>query len=117
MTWSARQDCRSPRGGPIRVELRGGTYFLNECLTLSPADSGTEKAPVIWAAYQDEHPVLSGGVRLTGWTRTKVNGHDAWVAKLPGGEKAPRIPRALDRRHAADPRSLAEAGHARPSPA
>lgn len=64
---------------------------MNECLTLSPADSGTEKAPATWTAYQDEHPVLSGGERLTGWSRTKVNGHDAWVAKLPVGDKAPVI--------------------------
>jgi hypothetical protein len=78
-------------GQPVHVELRRGLYFLNEPLTLSPADSGTEKAPVVWSAYRDEHPVLSGGVLLTGWQRTKVNGRDVWVAKLPGGDKAPAI--------------------------
>ncbi|MGC8642797.1 MAG: hypothetical protein ACP5XB_23300 [Isosphaeraceae bacterium] len=76
---------------PIHVELRGGTYFLDGALTLTPADSGTEKAPVIWSAYQGEHPVVSGGVRVTGWKRTKVNGQDAWVGKLPGGAKAPLV--------------------------
>lgn len=74
--------------GPIRVELRGGTYFLAEPLTLTPADSGTAQAPVVWSAYKDEHPVLSGGQRLANWTRTTVNGHEAWVARLPGGETA-----------------------------
>ena len=73
----------SARPDPRRAA--GGTYFLNECLILSPADSGTEKGLVTWAAYQGEHPVLSGGQRLTGWTRIKINGRDAWVAKLPGG--------------------------------
>jgi hypothetical protein len=73
--------------GPVRVELRGGFYALAEPLTLTPADSGTAQAPVVWSAYKDEHPVLSGGQRLTGWTKTTVNGHDAWTVKLPGGAK------------------------------
>jgi hypothetical protein len=77
--------------GAIRVEIRGGTYFLSEPLVLTPADSGTATQPVVWSAYHDEHPVLSGGRRVTGWTRTRVNGHDAWVASLPGGDKAPMI--------------------------
>jgi hypothetical protein len=81
---------KSP-GKPCHVKFRGGTYYLERALTLTPADSGTEKAPVDWSAFQDERPVISGGVRLTGWTRTTVNGHDAWVAKLPGGEKAPLV--------------------------
>jgi len=71
--------------GPVHVYLRGGTYFLSEPLVLTPADSGTKEAPVIWCAYQKEHPVFSGGQRLTGWTRTRLNGQDVWLTKLPGG--------------------------------
>jgi hypothetical protein len=74
-----------------QVLLRGGTYFLDEALTLTPADSGTAKAPVVWSAYPNEHPILSGGVRLTAWTRTQVNGHDAWRVNLPRGDRAPLI--------------------------
>jgi hypothetical protein len=69
--------------GPVNVFFRGGTYFLSQSLVLSPADSGTPEAPVTWSAYQNERPVLSGGQRLTGWNRTKLNGREAWVAKIP----------------------------------
>jgi hypothetical protein len=74
--------------GPIRVYLRGGTYFLGQPLTLGPEDSGTQQAPIVWSAYQNERPVLSGGRRITGWTKTTVNGREAWTAKLSDGDGA-----------------------------
>jgi hypothetical protein len=46
-----------------RIVLRGGTYRLSEPLVLGPRNSG-----VTWMAFQDEKPVLSGGVPVTGWT-------------------------------------------------
>jgi hypothetical protein len=49
------------------VALRGGTYRLDRPVAFGPADSGTPAAPVIYQAYGDERPVLSGGVRITGW--------------------------------------------------
>ena len=57
---------------------------------LAPEDSGTQQAPIVWSAYGDEHPTLSGGARITGWAKTTVNGHEAWVAKIPeNGSPAP----------------------------
>ena len=50
--------------GKVTVWLRGGTYYLPETLVFTPQDSGTEKAPVTYAAYENEEPVLSGGTRL-----------------------------------------------------
>ena len=76
--------------GPFRVELRGGFYSLREPLTLTPDDSGTAQAPVVWASYQNERAVLSGGVRLGDWSATTVNGQKALVAKLPAGIALPR---------------------------
>jgi hypothetical protein len=73
------------RAGPIHVKLRGATYFLPEVLTLTPVDSGTEEAPVVWSAYENEQPVLSGGQRLTGWSRTTVGDRPVWRTKLPEG--------------------------------
>lgn len=46
-----------------RIILRGGTYRLSEPLVLGPRNSG-----VTWMAFQDEKPILSGGVPVTGWT-------------------------------------------------
>jgi len=67
----------------IQIHLRGGVYFLSGPLTLAPEDSGTQQAPMVWSAYEDEHPTLSGGRRITGWSKTAVNGREAWVAKVP----------------------------------
>ncbi len=49
-----------PDGG-MRIMLRGGVYYLDEPLSLSPEDSGTAQAPITWAAYPGEQPILSGG--------------------------------------------------------
>mgnify|MGYP000443601265 CR=1 FL=1 len=50
---------------PVTVHVRGGLYELRRTLKLSPEDSGTAKAPVVYRAYQGERPVLIGGRRLT----------------------------------------------------
>ena len=71
----------------IRVCLRDGLYFLREPLTLSPQDA-SGNAPITWIAYPNERPMLSGGQLLTDWKPTTINGRDAWVAKIPGGDQA-----------------------------
>ena len=57
----AQQAVRQKAGN---VVLRGGTYYLPETLVFTAADSGTKTAPILYHAYQDEQPVISGGVRL-----------------------------------------------------
>lgn len=89
------------RRTPITVALRGGTYFLKQPLVFTAADSGSEGAPVIYAAYGNEKPLLSGGERLAGftaradgrcsvqlpgkWTFSQlyVNGERRWRPRLP----------------------------------
>jgi hypothetical protein len=46
------------------VFLRGGTHYLPEKLVFTAQDSGTKVAPIVYQAYREEHPVISGGVRL-----------------------------------------------------
>ena len=58
----AQQAARQKPGG---VFLRGGTYYLPETLVFTAQDSGTPAAPVVYQAYKDEQPVISGGVKLT----------------------------------------------------
>jgi hypothetical protein len=67
----------------VRVVIRGGTYYLDAPLTFGPEDSGTEKAPVVYAAATGERVVLSGGRRLVGGRWGQVNGHKAWVLDVP----------------------------------
>ncbi len=52
------------RQKPGPVWLRGGTYYLPEKLVFSAEDSGTKADPVVYQAYGQEQPVISGGVRL-----------------------------------------------------
>ncbi len=45
------------------VYLRGGTYYLNEPLVFTAADSGAKDAPVVYRNFQNERVVISGGLR------------------------------------------------------
>ncbi|MHC1766769.1 MAG: hypothetical protein AB9869_21095 [Verrucomicrobiia bacterium] len=67
----------------IRVVLRGGTYYLGSPLDFGSEDSGTEQAPVIYAAAAGEKVVLSGGRRLEGGQWGEANGRRAWVIDIP----------------------------------
>ncbi|MBI1367042.1 MAG: hypothetical protein GC162_00160 [Planctomycetes bacterium] len=69
------------RDDPIIVTIRGGTYFLDEPLTFEPADSGTEKSPVIYQAA-GERVVISGGIAVTSWTADE---RGWWHAAMPEG--------------------------------
>ncbi len=62
------------------VFVRGGTYYLREPVTLTPADSGLSLL-----AYRGERPLLSGGVPVTGWKR---GAGKLWTAPIP--KVAPR---------------------------
>src|SRR6185437_6229771 len=68
---------------PVRVILRGGTYYLDSPLEFGPEDSGTGNAPVVYAAAAGEKVVLSGGRRLEGGRWGEVNGRRAWLVDMP----------------------------------
>lgn len=68
------------RTTPIVVQVRGGFYQLAEPLRFGPTDGGTAQAPVVYEAYLGERPVLSGGVRLTGF---QVDGQGRWTLQIP----------------------------------
>ncbi|MBI2842836.1 MAG: right-handed parallel beta-helix repeat-containing protein [Armatimonadetes bacterium] len=56
---------------PATVTVRGGKYFLSEAFVLDERDSGTRDCTITWSAYPGEKPILSGGVRVTGWKHYK----------------------------------------------
>jgi hypothetical protein len=56
---------KRPTGQKVTVEVRGGTYYLPQTLTLNPAHSGTANSPVTIEAYRKENVVISGGQKLT----------------------------------------------------
>ncbi len=70
--------------GDIYIYLRGGTYPVSSTIDFTPADSGTNGFRVIYSAYQNETPILSGGVQVTGWTQHSGN---IWKASLNRSNK------------------------------
>ena len=65
---------------PVTVLLRGGTYQTLKPVEFLPIDSGTEDAPITYAAYPGEEPVISGGIPIKGW---KKGGDGIWTAEVP----------------------------------
>jgi parallel beta-helix repeat protein len=73
---------KTPLTHPLTVYVRGGTYSLSEPLVFTGADSGSQKAPISYAAYHDEIPLLSGGRQITGWKKTGKD--QLWQTEVPG---------------------------------
>ena len=65
-------------GRAVTVLLRGGRYELKEPLAFTPDDSGAKASPLVFAAYPDEKPVLSGGTAV----KPKVE-NGVWVIPVP----------------------------------
>jgi hypothetical protein len=87
----SRERGQNPANAPTTIVLHDGTYHLSEPLQLQAADSGTEASPLIIEAAPGEHPVLSGGVQISGWNKSdkRVRGLPSiargkiWVADAP----------------------------------
>lgn len=66
------------RKGTLRstIFLRGGTHYLTQPVSLTPADSGLKIL-----AYKSEKPVLSGGRPITGWKPSQ--NPNIWTVPVP----------------------------------
>ena len=64
--------------GDIVVVLFGGTYAIQRTLVFDAADSGTGGHNVIYRAASKQHPIISGGRRITDWRPDVGN---RWKAK------------------------------------
>jgi hypothetical protein len=62
---------------PVTIVLCGGTYFLSEPLVFTAADAGST-----WEACNNETPILSGGVLLTGWREVAPRRWETSVGQL-----------------------------------
>jgi hypothetical protein len=54
----------------ITVYLRAGTHTLSSTVSFDASDSGQNGHRIIYSAYPDEQPHVSGGQQLTGWVPT-----------------------------------------------
>ncbi len=66
--------------GNVRVLIHGGTYELAQPLTFDPRDSGTTQHLITYTAVSNEVVVISGGRRITNWTKGDGN---VWTAEIP----------------------------------
>jgi len=94
----AREEARNQKAGGTTVYLREGTYYLPETLIFTAADSGSRDAPVVYRAYEEEKPVISGGVLLAnlkwqpyqdGIMQTKVRAGFATDQLFVNGQRQP----------------------------
>lgn len=69
-------------GGGVNVFLRGGTYLLSQGLKFNDHDSGTENAPIVYSAYQNENVQIEGGVDFKASGFKRVN-DKAVLKRLP----------------------------------
>lgn len=65
----------------IVVYFRGGTYPVTKTIHFDSDDSGMAGHRIIYRNFRDEKVLLSGGVKITGWTQ--VDSSNLWRASLP----------------------------------
>jgi len=81
--WLAAQKIRM-EGDPIFIWLREGTYYLPQPLVLEAGGGGSDPAPVVFSAYQDEKPTLSGGFLISApWEIMKNGIHRCSLEQFP----------------------------------
>jgi hypothetical protein len=78
---SAVRSVDQAASGPVTVNLAGGFYRLGAPLRFGAEDSGTN-GTVWWKAEPGAFPVISGGVRLTGW-HVSDSSKNIWAAAAP----------------------------------
>jgi len=61
---NAVREAKKTTNEPITVFVRGGVYYQSEPIVFTAEDSGRKDAPVTYAAYEDEKPVISGAIEL-----------------------------------------------------
>lgn len=66
--------------GPIAVTVMSGKYRVQETLTLTAEDSGTESAPIVYRAYEEGKAIFYGGEHLSNFRPVTDN---AILQRLP----------------------------------
>ncbi|MFD1951705.1 right-handed parallel beta-helix repeat-containing protein [Sphingomonas arantia] len=82
---------RLNRDHDVTVRIADGTYRLAVPLRFTADDGGQNGFVVRWEGAEGAHPILSGGVPVTGW-RIADRARGIWSAPIPKGSD----PRQLD---------------------
>ena len=86
--WRRLNDVRAEGG--IRILMEGGTYSLYKPVFIRPEDSGTPQSPTVICAAKGQDPVISGGMKVTGWQPAPADDRipmaargKVWVSEAP----------------------------------
>ena len=63
---SALRNAMNRTSRPMRVFLRGGTYYLNEPIVFTPEDSGERDRRITYSPFPGERVTISGGRKIEG---------------------------------------------------
>lgn len=77
----------------ITVVVRGGGYVLNEPIVFGPKDSddnASDPTLITWTVSRGERALITGGRRITGWTKSRG---ELWTATVPGVQEGKGYPR------------------------
>jgi len=108
----ARDVVRATKGtmtGNIIVYVRGGTYTFDQTLAFDERDSGNNKFNVIYRAYGNEKPLLSGGRQISGWSQ--VAGTNLWKASVVSENFRQLYVNGARRTRARSPKLVGQAWH------
>ncbi len=64
----------------VVVYVHGGRYEVEQPLLFGPDDGGTDRFRVVYRAFADQRPLISGGRQIRGW---KVTDSGAWETHIP----------------------------------
>ena len=76
--------------GDVSVILADGVYPLTAPIRFSAEDGGQGNYHVLWQAAEGAHPLISGGIEVTGWTLFDKEKH-IYVAQVPRGLDARQV--------------------------
>lgn len=48
----------------VFVKIKGGTYYIQQPLILTPEDSGTKESPVVFTGEATDRPLICGGMKI-----------------------------------------------------
>lgn len=65
----AVRDLKKSKGADILVQLRGGTYSVDETIVFGVEDSGIGDSTITYSAYPEETPIFSSGREILNWKK------------------------------------------------
>ncbi|QGY47958.1 hypothetical protein GM418_31175 [Maribellus comscasis] len=74
----------------VTVFLENGNYQINSPVVFEPLQTTQSSFSIAFQAVTGSSPVISGGVRLSGWTKNAKGFWEAAVPKIEGKKLSPR---------------------------